>query len=314
LQVLLIGIAAGLAAALLFAAPLSGAGIAFPLFLLTGLPIAIAGLGWSLFAALAASLAGALAIYFLFSGSAAAIFILVFCLPLCWVIRLAALSRPLDATDPNGAQEWYPLGQMLFHLAIATAIGLVLTGVIVGFDTEALATQMVDSLAAIISGSSGTPVDQDQLKAFVSLNITLMPLTVAIISLAVLVFDLWLGAWVARLSGRLQRPRDRAWSVTLPQYAFIGFAAAVVVSFLAGPLGEAARVLAGTLGCSIAMVGLAVMHALTAGNGARGLILFVAYALLFIFGFPIVLFALIGIADNYFNLRARRFGAAPPST
>jgi hypothetical protein len=312
-QVLLIGIAAGLAAALLFAAPLSGAGIAFPLFLLTGLPIAIAGLGWTLIGALAASVVGAVAIFLLFSWSAAAIFVLVFCLPLCWVVRLATLSRPVDDSDPSGAQEWYPLGQMLFNLAVATAVGIVLTGMIVGFDTEALAGQMVDSLAAIIGTSSGTPADRSQLEAFVSFNVTVMPLTVAILAVAVLVFDLWLGAWVARMSGRLVRPRDRAWTVMLPRVALIILAAGVVLSFFPGALGEAARVVAGALGCAVAMVGLAVMHALTIGNNARGLILFIAYALLFVFGFPIVLFALIGIADSFLNFRARRFGAAPPT-
>ena len=45
-QSIFVGIGAGLAAALLFLAPVSGTALAFPLFALTGLPIAIAGLGW----------------------------------------------------------------------------------------------------------------------------------------------------------------------------------------------------------------------------------------------------------------------------
>ena len=55
MQIVLIGIGAGLAAALLFVSPLSGTLLALPLFALSGLPIAIAGLGWgSLSAAIAA--------------------------------------------------------------------------------------------------------------------------------------------------------------------------------------------------------------------------------------------------------------------
>ena len=51
-QVFLVGIGAGIAAALLFMAPIGGTVLAFPLFLLTGLPIAIAGLGWGVIAGL----------------------------------------------------------------------------------------------------------------------------------------------------------------------------------------------------------------------------------------------------------------------
>jgi len=56
LQPILIGIAAGIAAALLFLAPIGATLIAFPLFLLTGLPIAIAALGWGLVGGAAATL------------------------------------------------------------------------------------------------------------------------------------------------------------------------------------------------------------------------------------------------------------------
>ena len=48
MQAILIGIAAGFAAALLFLAPVGGTPLAFPLFVLTGLPLALAGLGWGL--------------------------------------------------------------------------------------------------------------------------------------------------------------------------------------------------------------------------------------------------------------------------
>ncbi|MEX0852388.1 MAG: hypothetical protein WD036_03770, partial [Bauldia sp.] len=61
-QFILVGILAGLAAALMFLAPVSGTALAFPLFALAGLPLAIAGLGWSPLAAGVAAIAAAAAI------------------------------------------------------------------------------------------------------------------------------------------------------------------------------------------------------------------------------------------------------------
>jgi hypothetical protein len=315
LQIVLIGIGAGLAAALLFAAPLSGAGVAFPLFALTGLPIALAGIGWTLVSGIIAAVVGASIVLLMFSPSATAIFLLIFCLPLLWTIRYAALSRPLDENDPASPREWYPVGRLLLHLTLAAAVGIVLTGVIVGYDPARLATQMVESLAGWFADSgTATPPGREQLEAFVQFNIAAMPATVAIIIVTVLVIDLFLAAAIARMSGRAMRPRDRIWTVALPRPALIGFGAAIVLALLPGPIGDVARVFAGALGCAVAMVGLAVLHALTLGNAARSFVLFGAYALLFVFGFPIFIFALLGIAESAFHLRARRFGNAPPPT
>jgi hypothetical protein len=314
IQVILIGVGAGFAAALLFAAPLSGAALAFPLFALTGLPIAIAGLGWTVVAALAATVTGTAIAAFVFSPTAGAILALVFGLPLTWVVRLAALSRPVDEAQPEGRREWYPLGRLLLHTALAAAVGLVLAGVIAGFDPATLATEMVDAFAKWLGGSTATPPTREQIEGFVNFNIAAMPVTVAVILVAVLVFNLWLAAWIARRSGRLARPADRLWSVSMPRETLAGFAVALVASAFDVPIGEIGRVFAGALGCATAMVGLAVMHALTLGNAGRGVLLTVAYALLFIFGFPLILFAILGIAESVLNFRARRFGAAPPST
>ena len=60
IQIVIIGIGAGAAAALLFASVTSGSWLSIPLFYLAPLPIMIAGLGWSHWAAMTAALAGAL--------------------------------------------------------------------------------------------------------------------------------------------------------------------------------------------------------------------------------------------------------------
>ena len=67
-QIGLVGIAAGAAAALLFASVTSGVWLSIPLFYLAPLPIMIAGLGWSHWSALVAAVAASAALGVAFGG------------------------------------------------------------------------------------------------------------------------------------------------------------------------------------------------------------------------------------------------------
>jgi hypothetical protein len=314
-QIALVGIAAGVASALLFAAPLGGTGFAWPLFILTGLPIAIAGLGWTATAALIATAVAALAAFATLSLSAAAILTLIFGLPITWLTRQAALSRPTSPDDLDSPREWYPIGGLLFHAAIAVGLGAVATALVVGYDPAEFSRQMVGAVSAWLASSSGTATTtEEQIEAFVRLNVAILPISLGILLLGVVVIDLWLGARIAAMSGRLKRPRDPLWTTALPRNAVIGFCVAILIALFPGPIGGIGKVFVGTFGCALAMVGLAVMHALSLGNGARGFILAFAYAALIILGFPLILFAFLGIAETLLHFRARRFAGAPPTT
>ena len=103
MQTILVGIAAGIAAALMFLAPIGGTVLAFPLFILTGLPIGLAGLGWGVRAGAVAVFAGTLAIFFALSSVAAAAFLLLFAAPAFWVagspsghVRVPRPRRPAN--------------------------------------------------------------------------------------------------------------------------------------------------------------------------------------------------------------------------
>ena len=314
IQVILVGIAAGVAAALMFLAPIGGTVLAFPLFLLTGLPIALAGLGWGTTAGAVAVVAGALAIAAALSPMGAASFVLLFAAPVFWIARLALLSRGGTEATPEGAREWYPLGRMLMHLAGAVAIGVALVGILIGFDREALTAQVTQALVEWFATmqTTATPPTAAEMEPFVRFNLAVMPFSVAAILLFILVFDLWLAAVVARASGRLRRPRERLWGVDLPVQALVALAGVTLLAFLPGAAGEIARVFAGALAGAAALTGLAVMHSLTAGMGGRTVLLVVIYVLIAFSGLPLVAFALLAVAEAVFHLRARRFKGAPP--
>lgn len=310
MQLVLIGIGAGLAAALLFASPIGGTSLALPLFCVTGVPIAIVGLGWTPLAAAIASLAGATALFLLMSPLAAGAFLLLFGLPIAWCVRLAGLSRTTDE-----GTEWYPYGRLLLHATAAVAAGVALVGALIGYDAESLTPGMSDALQQWFAGHPELQPQPSraEIEPFVRFNLRLLPYTLGAIALVIAVFDLWLGALVARKSGRLARPQEPVWTVALPIEAALAFAVALALSFLRPPLGDIAAVFAGATACALALVGLAVLHAVTIGNSSRRLLLFATYFLLLFFGFPILLFAAIGLAETLFHLRARRFRGNPPS-
>ena len=314
MQTILVGIAAGIAAALMFLAPVGGTMLAFPLFILTGLPIGLAGLGWGTMAGAVAAAAGTLTIFAALSTMGAAAFLLLFALPVFWVARLAVMSRPAAEASPDAPREWYPLGRMLVHLAVAVAIGLALVGILVGFDRATMAPEVTQALVELFAAmqTTGTPPTAAEVAPFVQFYLAIMPFSVAAMLVVIITFDLWLAALVARMSGRLQRPRETMWGVDLPNQVLLALAGVTLLAFLPGAAGEVARVFAGALAGAAALTGLAVMHALTAGIGGRTALLVIVYALVVFSGLPLFLFVLLAIVEAVFRLRARRFKGVPP--
>jgi hypothetical protein len=106
-------------------------------------------------------------------------------------------------------------------------------------------------------------------------------------------------------SGRLPRPWLYLPGVVLPKSLLAILAASFAGSFLDGFTGLAIRTAFAALSAAYALQGLAAIHALTVGRGGRGVLLALTYMLAF-FGWPLLLVALLGVAEALFNLRVRR--------
>ena len=308
-QTILIGIAAGLAAALLFLAPASGSALAFPLFVLTGLPLAIAALGWGAVAGVAAAAAGAIVILVLYPGAfaAPAVFLALFGIPIVWLARLAGLTRPEG--DGNAGLQWYPLSRVLLQTTVASAVAAVAVGFISGYQPEAMVSEATTALVDLLTQvqTASLPPTAAEIEPMVRIYVAIMPFMVGLFMTAILTFDLWLGGLVARASSRFRRPVEPLWTVTLPDEVLIGFPIALALGlFFPGVIGEIAEVFAGAFACGLVLVGLAVLHALTRGSTARVPVLVLVYILLIFSGLPIVLFAIVGAAETFLHLRARR--------
>jgi hypothetical protein len=102
-----------------------------------------------------------------------------------------------------------------------------------------------------------------------------------------------------------------------PVYAPALTAVVVAASFLPGIVGLSAGVLAASLLMAYAILGFAVLHMITRGMGSRPFTLGSTYVAVLIFGWPVLVMSLLGLADSAFDLRgraARRRGPSNPQT
>lgn len=308
---LLLGIAAGAASALLFAAVTSGGALGTPLFFMSALPIAIVTVGWGTFAGIAAVLAGFFGLLTLVSWKAALLHALVIAGPMAFYGYLVGLGRPLDAEGKNF--EWYPLGRVFMAMVLITAATIIAVGAIIGFDVRATAGEVADMLVSMgqTSGELGTPTREELLPALL-IYMRLMPLAMAMFWLVLTAFNLWLGSRVVRLSGRLKRTDDSiAETLSLPLWMAGLFVAAALLASLDNSLGLVAGVVAGSVGMGFALVGFAVLHVFVRGNPAAPLILGVTYGATFVLSIPLFPLAIAGILDGPLGLRAKRLNKRP---
>ena len=120
-QIVLIGLGAGAAAALLFASVASGSSLATLLFYLAPLPILIAALGWSHWAGARRRLDRRRRAW---RACSACLFSVAFLvgvgLPAWWLGYLALLARPV--AQRRRTLEWYPVGRLVLWAALIGAL------------------------------------------------------------------------------------------------------------------------------------------------------------------------------------------------
>jgi len=314
IQFAIIRIGAGVAAALLFASVTSGIWLSVPLFYLAPLPIMIAGLGWSHWAALIASLTGALTLGAVFG----VIFLIAFLagagIPAWWLGYLAMLARPTAANGAGGRQEagleWYPPGRLVIWGALLAT--LVVIAAIPNFGTDAegfraglrgaLNTVLHAEIAAPADTPSGMPVRADRLVEFL---VSAIPLAAAVLATITNLFNLWLAARVVKFSGRFARPWPQLSDLRFPLLLTAALGLAMVLSFVDGLLGIVAGIASASLLLAYGVLGFAVLHAMTQGLQMRPFLLGLAYAAVFLIGWPILALCLLGLIDTAFDLRGR---------
>lgn len=316
MQIGLIGIGAGAAAALLFASVTSGSWLAVFLFYLAPLPMMIAGLGWSHWAALVAALVAALSLGTAFGSVFFFAFLAGAGIPAWWLAYLTMLARPIaagEAGQPSqAALEWYPPGRLVVWAATLAALIVIVAIPNFGLDAESFRAGLNSAISRMLKIENGLPSGQtpslpgvSNARRLVEFLVEVIPPAAAVIATVTNLLNLWLAARVVKFSGRLARPWPELSSMTFPPAAAAALAIAVALSFLGGLIGIVAGVVSASLLIAYGILGFAVLHDITRGIGSRGILIGGVYAAVFVFGWPMLALCLLGLIDTAIGLRAR---------
>jgi hypothetical protein len=312
MQLILIGIGAGAATALLFASVASGSLFSVLLFYLAPLPILIAALGWSHWAALVAAVFASAGLAAVFGPTLFLAFLIGIGLPAWWLGYLALLARPSGAPPPNDI-EWYPVGNLVVWAAIAGALIVIAALLNFGSGEEGMRSALRNGLERMFKMQTRKDPIPD-LNPIVDLLVLLLPPAAGVLTTITNVLNLWLAGRIVSLSGRLRRPWPDLAAMQFPGYAPLVTGAAIAAAFLPSIIGTGAGVLAAALLMAYALLGLAVLHHITRGMNVRPLLLGGAYVSVMVLGWPALLLMMLGLADSALNIRGRVAGPSGPPT
>jgi hypothetical protein len=308
-QLFLIGVSAGAATALLFASVASGSPFSLLLFYLAPLPILIAALGWSHWAALVAAVVASASLTAVFGQFFFVAFLIGIGLPAWWLGYLALLARPAANGATPGGLEWYPVGRLVMWAAILSAIIVIAAVLNFGTDEESFRTSLRTTLERMFRAQSRAPsapsAGAREPNRLIDFLVLFLPPAAAVVTTITSTVNLWLAARIVRISGRLRRPPPQLSAMQFPTYGPALTAAAIAGSFLPGLIGIAAGVLSASLLMAYAILGFAVLHALTRNVAGRPFLLGGTYAAVIIFGWPVLVMTLLGLADAAFDFRGR---------
>jgi hypothetical protein len=317
IAIVLIAIVAGSASALMFASIISGALISLLLFYLAPLPLMVAALGWGPLSATIGGIVAATGLGAIFGLPYGIAFAVTVALPAWWLGHLALLGRSIDnGASGNGARsvapdlEWYPVGRILLWITGFAALSTMAALLTVGTDATSITGALKRGLLRILGPREAASTGESE--QWIDALVTIAPAAAAIVAMMTLTLNLWLAAKITATSGRLQRPWPDLKAAVLPPMTLAALCVAIAFAFAGGLLAIVAQILTAALMIAYALTGFAVLHTLTLALKSRALWLSAAYAIVVVFGWPVLAMVILGLADAIFGLRQRYLQRRPP--
>jgi hypothetical protein len=318
IAIVLIAIAAGSASALMFASIISGALISLLLFYLAPLPLMVAALGWGPISATIGGISAATGLGAIFGLRYCIAFAVTIALPAWWLGHLALLGRPAThgASSGNGASpvapalEWYPVGRILLWITGFAALTTMAALLTLGTDAATITGAMRGGLLRIIGTRDAASTGETE--RWIDALVTIAPVAAAIVAMMTLTLNLWLAARITATSGRLHRPWPDLKGAALPPMTLAALCVAVAFCFTGGLLSILAQIVTSALMMAYVFIGFAVLHTLTLALKSRALWLGGTYAIVVVFGWPVLAIVVLGLADAVFGIRQRYLRGRPP--
>jgi len=309
-----LAIGGGLSAAIVFATLGKGSAAGFLLSHFAPLPIMIVTLALGVSHGATAALAGTLGLSIWPHPLFGMAFGLLIALPAwlsCWVCA-GAPFRGRDRLE-QGLPAWAVTTQTL-AVAGAALVFLALAALFSGWFAEPLAQLQEQTNLAIEAmtkeGLFGEKANPEDVKHIMR---QALPAMVAGHMLLVQAINLWLAGRIVQFSGMLKTSwPDIAAEFALPRWLAILLLLGAGLSLVDGPVGAAGLALAAPIALSFGFQGLAVTHYWLRGSAASVIVLAAIYFCLGVFGAPILLFAILGLADVVMHFRQRKTSSPRP--
>jgi hypothetical protein len=318
IAIIFTAIAAGSASALMFASIISGALISLLLFYLAPLPLMVAALGWGSLCATIGGIIAATGLGAIFGLPYCIAFAVTIALPAWWLGHLALLGRPAASgvSPGNGTLpvtpdlEWYPVGRILLWISGFAALTTMAALLTLGTDPAAITGALRRGLLRILGPREVTSTGDGE--RWIDALVTVAPAAATIVAMMTLTLNLWLAAKITATSGRLHRPWPDLKSAALPPMTLVALCVAIAFCFGGGLLAIVAQIVTAALMMAYGLTGFAVLHTLTLALKSRALWLGCTYAIMVVFGWPILAMVVLGLADAIFGFRQRYLRGRPP--
>lgn len=291
------GALAGVTSALLVLAAMSHISLSFVFLILAGIPVFIAGLGFGVAASAVALIASFAALAMLETPLFALTILALPQIPAAWMSYEANLARPAsEIGGPEDVTAWYPLSDMLLHLAVLVALALSVTLVMTGYD-RGIAEQIVNAASEIMAEQDpALGYDAASRQLLAALYYYLMPLNQGLMSVIMIFASYYFSALIVRMSTRSLRPReDMPSTLRMHRGGAFFFLGGLALMFYGGMPGVIGATVCGAFGGGFLIAGLAAFHYRTRGKTWRLPALWLAYLTIFISGF---FFIAAGLVDT----------------
>ena len=297
---LLIGALAGVTAALLSLGANTQSSLAIALYAGSALPILIAGLGWGNMAAITAVVVAGLVGSVIASPYFALLFLIITLVPAAWLSHLANLARPAsELGGPDNAMAWYPLSDILTQLAALVTVGMIIVGMVVGYD-QSMSDRMVELVIEALKAQE--PLynpDANTLAQFKAVFSIALPMVQGAMWVLMLFAIYYIATRITQIAGNNLRPReDMPSTLRMHRYAIFAFLGGLLLCFAGGTPGALGALVCGTFGAGFLLSGFAVFHFRTRGKSWRLPVLWIGYLSVVLFTIPAFFFLLSGLMDT----------------
>ena len=299
---------AGAASGLVFVAPMANASVGLLVVnYFVQLPLLLVGLSLGTMSVATAGVAALVSVSVVIGLAGALLYLIAFVIPAMVVVNRSLLSR----AGHDGGTEWYPPGNLLAILAGYGAVAFVAVLIMLAGQDGGLRVLIRDTLVEFLAMFAPSAPESDRI-AVAERWAPWIPAMIVMSWMMMIVVNSVIAQSTLVASGKNLRPTPRYSSVELPRWLAAMLAAAFAIWVLGtGDVAFVGRTISVVFATPYFLLGLAVVHQLSRGWPARGLLLTIFYVMLLLLDWPsFAAVAALGFVEQWLGLRQRFAGGA----